>query len=945
MKRFLTVLTGVWLLLGVLSWTQVAEAACERAYVYLLLDTSGSMRDTAFDSKHSDVRTAIKKLVNGFQKKLVFGLATFGAVYRQRVKISTSAWFTIATTVDFYPSNENYTRMGDAIYRSGLYLSNLKSKEPKATKDRPYYLVLITDGYPTSDPRNAENEARDLWKKHGIKTFVIGIKFNASLLNKIASQGQTGSAYNANNQSSITTAFNAIANTATKEVCDGLDNDCDGKIDEDFSPKVGTACTAGVGGCASSGSYTCRADKQGTVCTAKGGASKPETCNNKDDDCNGSVDEGLSRTCKTACGSGTETCKAGRWINCTAVKPQTEVCDGKDNDCDGKVDENWLAASGPAKGRSCSAGLGDCKRSGTWVCKADKTGIVCNAKAGPKRTEVCDGRDNDCDGKVDEDWRNKGTPCAAGSGTCKQKGTFVCKPDGSGVQCSAPGGNPSPEKCDNQDNDCNGKVDDNLARTCQTACGSGVESCKAGKWVGCTARQPSKEACDGQDNDCNGKVDDNLSRECKTKCGKGKEICVRARWDFCDAPKIKKEVCDNKDNDCNGKIDDLQPKPCNGACGKGEAVCKKGVWTGCSGPQPQQETCDGKDNDCDGKIDNDLRRDCKTACGGGKEICSNGTWSSCNAPLPQPEICNGQDDNCDGTPDDNPICPSGLVCDKGQCVRRCRNGECRQGFQCIKGLCVGDTCSAVTCPKGQSCLGGRCLDLCTLVQCKTGLQCSGGKCVPKDCYFTGCPTGKRCVNGLCEENPCKGVQCKAEEFCREGKCIPSCATVQCKDAEKCVDGKCVGDPGKSGPCSGVNCPAGQRCEKGKCIGDPCANVTCPQGRICKNGQCSHDPCSNIKCPAGQACTTGQCTKPPPPPAEKPVTEAPTNTEAPVVDDGGVQGSEHIDDLTGGGPNTSDDPGGIKKAPGCGCSTDWNGAPIAPIAFVVFALLLFIRRQR
>ena len=69
-----------------------------------------------------------------------------------------------------------------------------------------------------------------------------------------------------------------------------------------------------------------------------------------------------------------------------------------------------------------------------------------------------------------------------------------------------------PEVCDGQDNDCDGLVDEDLVRTCSTACGSGTETCQSGRWVGCTAPEPQPEVCDGVDNDCDGLVDEGLMR-------------------------------------------------------------------------------------------------------------------------------------------------------------------------------------------------------------------------------------------------------------------------------------------------------------------------------------------------------------------------------------------------------------------------------------------------
>ncbi|MEE2779764.1 MAG: MopE-related protein, partial [Myxococcota bacterium] len=80
-----------------------------------------------------------------------------------------------------------------------------------------------------------------------------------------------------------------------------------------------------------------------------------ETCNNKDDDCDGKVDDGLQRNCATACGNGTEVCVSGSWTGCSAIEPSEEVCDGKDNDCDGKVD---LAANGTPLEQDCYSNCG-----------------------------------------------------------------------------------------------------------------------------------------------------------------------------------------------------------------------------------------------------------------------------------------------------------------------------------------------------------------------------------------------------------------------------------------------------------------------------------------------------------------------------------------------------------------------------------------------------------
>nr|MBK7068718.1 hypothetical protein [Deltaproteobacteria bacterium] len=71
-----------------------------------------------------------------------------------------------------------------------------------------------------------------------------------------------------------------------------------------------------------------------------------ELCNNVDDDCDGVVDEELSRACSTACGAGTERCARGAWSGCTARLPTTEVCSNMmDDDCDGMTDEGCTRAA------------------------------------------------------------------------------------------------------------------------------------------------------------------------------------------------------------------------------------------------------------------------------------------------------------------------------------------------------------------------------------------------------------------------------------------------------------------------------------------------------------------------------------------------------------------------------------------------------------------------
>ncbi len=126
----------------------------------------------------------------------------------------------------------------------------------------------------------------------------------------------------------------------TTEVCDGFDNNCNGAVDEGF----GTA-SCGVGVC-----FT-------TVNTCDNGAprtceplpaSEGEACDGLDNDCDGSVDEGLGTlSCGVgACANTAPACSEGTAGTCTPLAPNPEKCgDGVDNDCDGVVDNGCTAGA------------------------------------------------------------------------------------------------------------------------------------------------------------------------------------------------------------------------------------------------------------------------------------------------------------------------------------------------------------------------------------------------------------------------------------------------------------------------------------------------------------------------------------------------------------------------------------------------------------------------
>ena len=452
---------------------------------------------------------------------------------------------------------------------------------------------------------------------------------------------------------------------------------------------VGTECDVqGIGECAK-GIYRCQDDM--IQCEAK--VETIESCDNLDNDCDGSIDEDLGGDlCTVGVGAcqtgGVFACIGGQFSCATPEVPLPAIddatCDQIDDDCDGLNDENY-----PNQVTSCGQGI--CAATGVLTCERGQEVNSClEGSAGPSDGDICDGLDSDCDGIVDESFSPENTMC--GTGICASTGQRTCE-NGMIMDSCAPipvDPTESDQSCNLSDDDCDGAIDEGYMITV-AGCGLGVCSaagqliCQNGAVTNTCIEGQVTDAndvtCDGLDGDCDGRVDEGAGDQVST-CGIG--VCQRfgvlscvngAPVDSCaegEPTRRDDPTCNALDEDCDGQIDEdfisYASPPCgDGVCQNiGEITCENGSLNddcqALPAPSIDDQTCNNIDEDCDGEIDEDFP-EVPTSCGVGEcasqgvNRCDNGSNIDTCEPITFTgaieDICDGLDNDCDNTVDED----------------------------------------------------------------------------------------------------------------------------------------------------------------------------------------------------------------------------------------------------------------------------------------------------
>ena len=711
-------------------------------------------------------------------------------------------------------------------------------------------------------------------------------------------------------------SYALIAGFELDEVsCDGLDNDCDGFDDENLSTLLSNlqhgVCEGMTKICDGSGGW--QEPDYGTLPTFQ----LNETyCDGLDNDCDGEMDEDLVAPLAAY----QEGVCLGATLSCAGVSGWTEpdyslltgheasetACDGLDNDCDGNIDEQLVAPESELTSGVCAGSVKVCAASQGWVEPdyAQIEGYVV------EESQQCDDLDNDCDGDVDETFSEngvlkfveadgvtelyKGQEC--GTGSCSG-GQVVCAEDAESLSCSTLS-LATLEVCDGRDNDCNTVVDDIQNQptaniqfgVCQGSlkvC-AGVSGWDEPDYESITGFESDEVSCDGLDNNCDGLADNGLSAPLALKqagvCAGAVKTCdgnggwLEPGYTNLAGFEASEITCDDLDNDCDGETDELyltgglftytdldgtsgliKGDVCgDGVCAGGSVACAaSGVALTCTTEgQAASDICDGLDNDCDGSADEDfdLNLDLNN-CGSCGNVCDfSGGVGTCSAGICDMAGCDSGFGDCNGDMADG--CEQNLLTDMNHC------GGCNQVCNPpnATGSCQDGDCTIIACDAGYADCNGLVSDGCEVTVNSDVANCGscsnacfvnngGAACNSGSCEVASCNTNYSDCNGVysdgCEISlasdvlNCGGcnLSCANDHgsaLCSGGSCVPVCDPLWGNCDGNGVNG-CEQQLDVLNHCSacGVVCDLANASES--CAGGSCAVASCFSGYADCNG--------------------------------------------------------------------------------------------------------------
>ncbi len=525
--------------------------------------------------------------------------------------------------------------------------------------------------------------------------------------------------------------------TPVAEVCDGLDNDCDGTVDNGTctcTPGDTRACYGGstgtenVGEC-KSGSQTCSGAAVWGACM---GDVTPaaEVCDNRDNDCDSFVD-GILEFCYSGppategvgrCKSGWRGCEGGSWNACTGeVLPALkDSCgNGIDDDCNGLVDDGCPVMSMP---------------------------------------EICDGLDNDGNGLVDDGAADADCP----AGQICEWGT--CFDDCTTVMCMGA------EICYVNDFRCDDAVDPCTSVTCPSAMMCFAGSC----YDACT----SSVECDPTDvcylsGRCTLESDPCDDVQCPES-----QICYAGGcFDPCadDAECMTPDIC--LDGRCTSDACFNVDCPVGTICAGGSCFQTCSADSQCD---PNSQCYNGR---CAADNCQNIACPKDTSCFGG--FCADSCLTTATCAPGQKcfqdtvNACIDSSDPCKGVE-----CGTSELCFAGSCFTACStSASCGGSEVCYAGRCADNTdpqCDKVLCPLGESCFAGTCSQSCSADdQCDPSSYCYQGTCVVDSCTGVTCPSaGDVCHRGVCYQGCDVSKPCVAPDGCFDGRCAPSACEAQ-----------------------------------------------------------------------------------------------------------------------------------------------------------------------